>query len=118
MIHCNARSHFWRALVCAALLVQCVFVQSHIHPAAAQARTAVLVDAADRHAAATTDSTTPATEYCLQCWEAAMAGSYVQPAATFVLPLPLVLVWGGIAAMAEWSLRQPPRGWFGRAPPQ
>ncbi len=119
--HAPARGwlHLSRVLLCAALLVQCVFVQSHVHAAQPVGRAvAAQLHGADRAASVSTDSVNKAPEYCLQCWEAAIAGHYVAPNASLAPPPPPSMLWGTIAAMAQWSLRQPPRGWLGRAPPQ
>lgn len=112
--------HVWRTLLCVAFLAQSVLVQSHVHDASAGASPASYVQQVlpDRHVSLAKDDPTGAADFCLLCWEGAMAGQYVLPPAAATLLAPPVLIAAEQAALAQWALRQPPRGWRGRAPPQ
>jgi len=110
----------WGALLCAALLMQSLLVQSHVHgsPWTAGIETADAGNhvASAPHAAIGGSGTLADT--CFLCREAAAGGHYLPlPAETELASMPAAAM-VAIAMLARWPLGPPPRAWFGRAPPQ
>ena len=115
----STRSAVARLLLLAAFLIQSTFVQAHVHaaPPATSAALSVSQDAgpagdASKHEPAGTSS------YCFLCWEAAVAGQFIQPAATILPPPPQPDGWVVPRSEQAFALGKHSHGWQSRAPPQ
>jgi hypothetical protein len=109
-----------RLLLLAAFVVQCVFVQTHIHFARLSDQTGLSASyqAGGQAEKLTSGGSAAKSDYCPLCWEAAMAGHFVMPAVNVFPPPPAVILWLALPAMAEFGLRPFSHGWLSRAPPQ
>ena len=109
-----------RLLLLAAFVVQCVVVQTHVHFARliGEAHLSVSYHSNGPAERVTASGTVAPPDYCPLCWESAMAGHYVLPAADILPPPPAIFLWIAIPAMAEFGLRPFSHGWLSRAPPQ
>lgn len=106
-----------RLLLLAALLLQAVVVQTHVHP--------MRLGAPEFSAAGMTGGPgvkavpqASSSDYCPLCWEAAMAGHFYVPPAVAVPPAPAAQMWIAISTAAAFALARPAHGWLSRAPPQ
>ncbi len=110
----------WRMLLLFAFAVQGILVQSHVHPIDAPAPSAPVFShsAGQQMQHLSTGERVVAQDYCLLCWEAAMAGHYVLPAADIVSLLPVIAPWIVVQAMPEFGLHPLSHAWLSRAPPQ
>lgn len=111
-----ARVQAFVIVMLACLLAQGTAVQSHLHLAR---QAAPLVGASQNGNAALSQPSQgePAAD-CALCHEAAMAGAYVLPPVIVLPPPPPALLLIGAAAMENFRLLAPARGWLSRAPPQ
>lgn len=107
-----------RVLLLAAFLVQCTFVQTHVHaaPLAAPAGIAALDPAGPAEAPA--HGPDGASSYCFLCWEAAVAGQFVLPTMDSFAALPQPDGWIAAQAATSFALGKFSHGWLSRAPPQ
>jgi hypothetical protein len=103
-------------LLLACLLIHGTAIQTHIH-FTGQARLAAAMSGARAGQTVKSGSGGDATE-CPLCQEAAMAGAYVLPPAIVLPPPPTPFLWVGVAAVTEFGLLAPARGWLSRAPPR
>jgi hypothetical protein len=107
-------------LLAAAFLLQSLFVQAHVHAAATAAPVAgaALADASGPAGQTSKHEPAGSSPYCFLCWEAAMAGQFIQPTVEFVLPLQPPVIWAEVRALAGFALGKFSHGWLSRAPPQ
>jgi hypothetical protein len=104
-------------LLLAAFLLQSLFVQAHVHApsTAAPVSAFALQDTPGETSKHEPAGTSP---YCFLCWEAAMAGQFIQPTAEYVPPLQPPVTWAAVRALAGFALGKTSHGWLSRAPPQ
>lgn len=108
----------WRILALVAFVVQCTLVQSHVHPAERVALPQTSALTAGQAQTTSAGERIAAPDNCLLCWEAAMAGNYLLPAAAVHLPPPTLVVWIVAPSMAAFAVRPLSHAWLSRAPPQ
>jgi hypothetical protein len=103
-------------LLLACLLVQGTVVQTHIH---FKSQAAPRVAASAGHIVPATERgpNDPAAN-CPLCQEAMTAGAYLLPLAIVLPPAPAPYLWRATAAIVEFGLLAPSRGWLSRAPPR
>jgi hypothetical protein len=106
-----------RFLLLGAFLLQSLFVQAHVHAASA-AEPVTIAAQTGTTGETSKDESTGTSPYCFLCWEAAMAGQFVQPTAYFVLPQALPEQWEAPQAAIAFALGKFAHGWLSRAPPQ
>lgn len=100
------------ATLLAVVLVQAIAVEAHLHFAPqASSWGAQVAQPAPR-------GSDDGAANCPLCQEAATAGAYLLPAAIVLPPAPAVFPWPAPAAVAEFALPAPARGWLSRAPPR
>ena len=110
-----ARTRAFLAVLLAALLVQGVAVQAHIH-FARQNSSAVLTHG-DSVQLAKPGKPGDAVN-CPLCQEAAMAGAYLLPPSIVLPPVAATIPLVPAAAIVDFDLLTPVRGWLSRAPPR
>jgi len=109
-----------RLLLIAAFVVQCTAVQTHVHFAQLASRTSISAWS-DVHGQAEKlfdPQIATAPDSCPLCWEAAMAGHYLSPAADGLALPPAIGAWIVVPALLEFGLRPSSHRWLSRAPPQ
>jgi hypothetical protein len=112
----RARPRALVMLLLACLLIHGIAIQTHIH-FIGRANLVAAVSEAPTGQTAKSGSGGDATE-CPLCREAAMAGTFVLPPAIVLPPPPASFLWVGPAAVTEFGLLAPARGWLSRAPPR
>ena len=117
--HRRAWLHVWAVLLCAAFLFQSVVAQSHAHfgsPMQA-AEFSGSNAATEAPSVGSGDHSGSPADPCFLCRVAA-GSHYLPPPADAAPPAMPKVLWVASQAMTRFAMRQPHRGWFGRAPPQ
>jgi len=113
------RSAVVRILLLVAFLVQSTLVQTHVHAAPLAAPAGISAQNATGQSGGPSQHTPADTSgYCFVCWEAAVAGQFLQPTAVFLPPPPQPAGWEAPQFAAEFALGKVSHGWLSRAPPQ
>lgn len=110
------RAFLFLTLIC--LLVQSTAVQSHVHPGMDGTPPQVSAWGASGQQQLSAPGPAEADGYCLLCWEQAMAGHYVPPAAEVVVAPPAMVLWIVAPTMTAFGLRSHAHAWLSRAPPE
>jgi hypothetical protein len=106
-----------RVLLLAALFLQAVLVQTHVHPLRLGAPEFSAAGMSGRPSAKLAPQLARSDD-CPLCWEAAMAGHFYVPRAIALPPATAFAVWVAVSVAAAFKLARPARGWLSRAPPQ
>jgi hypothetical protein len=103
-------------LLLGCLLIHGTAIQTHIH-FTGQARFAAAMSGTQAEQTAQSGGSSDATQ-CPLCQDAAMAGAYLLPPAIIAPSPPAPFLWIRVAAVTEFGLLAPVRGWLSRAPPR